>query len=170
MMENETLLRWLLMPVKWRWLTLIGLLAGVLLLANYGWIAPARDEQLRVQDRLQQQQQRYQQLLTPLLQQPALQTVQWRNQQMLEEIVRTGQPFSLYTLLQRSGGELEQWHPDQRNSQLALWLEWPQLKQLFAYLVICEPAPVLTSFMVQRKAERLYTTFHLAFDDEISLR
>lgn len=169
-MENETLLRWLLMPAKWRWLTLFGLLASVLLLANYGWIAPARHEQLRSQDRLQQQRQRYQQLLTPLLHQPALQTVQLRNQQMLEEIVRTGQPFSLYTLLQRSGGELEQWHPDQRNSQLGVWLEWPQLKQLFAYLVICEPAPMLTSFIVQRKAERLYATFHLAFDNEISLR
>ncbi|GLR07817.1 hypothetical protein COO59_10395 [Mixta theicola] len=168
-MKNEILLRWLLMPAKWRWLSLTGLLAGVVLLASYGWIAPAHGERQRLRDNTQQQLLRYQRLLAPLLRQPALQKLQLRNQQMLDDMVREGQPFSLYTLLQRSGGELEQWHPDRRDSQLKLWLDWSQLKQLFAYLVICEPAPALTSFVVQRKAERLHATFHLAFDDEIPL-
>ena len=166
-MENEYLLRWLLLPTKWRWLSLLGLLAGTGGLASYGWIGPAQDEQQRTQEKAQQQQRRYRQLLAPLLQSPALQTVEARNRQLLEEMVREGQPFSLYALLQRSGGELEQWHPDRRDGRLELWLEWAQLKRLFDYLAACRPAPVLISFMVQPRANRLYAAFHLAFDDEI---
>lgn len=166
-MDNENLLRWLLWPAKWRWLSLFGLLAGVGLLAGYGWITPAHGEQQRLEEKMQQQRLRYHRLLTPLWRQPALHAVEARNQQLLDDIVREGQPFSLYTLLQRSGGELAQWHPDRRDSQLEIWLDWTQLKQLFAYLAMCEPAPILTSFIVQRKAERLYAAFHLAFDDEM---
>lgn len=165
-MGNDTLVRWLLMPAKWRWLTLFGLVVGTGLLADYGWIAPARNEQQRIEKKWQQQQLRYHRLLAPLMQQPTLQALEMRNRQLLDDIVREGRPFSLYTLLQRSGGELEQWLPDRRDSQLALWLDWTQLKQLFAYLAICEPAPILTSFILQRKSERLYAAFHLAFDDE----
>lgn len=166
-MKNEILLRWLLMAEKWRWLSLIGLLAGVILLAAQMCLVPAYREQHHWQDAVMQQRLRYQQLLAPLQQQPALQLVQKRNQQLLDEIVRKGEPFSLYALLQRSGGELEQWRPGPHDSQLQLWLEWPQLKRLFAYLNACEPAPVLTAFTVQHKAERLYATFHLGFDDEL---
>ncbi|MGD8164067.1 hypothetical protein [Pantoea sp. FN0307] len=168
-MNHDIVLRWLLMPAKWRWVSLMGLLTSVVLLAVYLWIAPARAGQLRLQDKTQQQQLHYQRLLAPLWQQPALQKIEMRNQQLLAEIVRQGQPFSLYTLLKHSGGELANWHPDRQTSQLELWLDWSQLKRLFAYLVSCEPAPILTSFIVQRKADRLHATFHLAFDNETPL-
>jgi hypothetical protein len=168
-MKNEILLRWLLMSEKLRWLSLAGLLTGIALLAGYIWLLPVYRQLHHLQHQVIQQQLRYQQILTPLRQQPALQALQMRNQQLLEEIVREGRPFSLHGLLQHSGGELEQWQPGRQDSQLQLWLEWPQLKALFAYLVACEPAPALTSFIVQRKADRLHATFHLAFDDENSV-
>lgn len=167
-MKNEILLRWLLMSEKLRWLSMTGLLAGIVLLASYFWILPACRQLHQIQHQVIQQQQRYQKVLTSLRQQPALQALQMRNQQLLEEMVREGQPFSLYGLLQQSGGELEQWQPDRQDKQLQLWLAWPQLKALFAYLAVCEPAPALTSFIVQRKADRLHAIFHLAFDNETS--
>ena len=168
-MKNEMLLRWLSMAEKWRWLTLAGLLAGILLLACLLWLAPAWRQQRHQQAEALQQQQGYQQLLAPLRHLPALQAIQTRNQQLLDDMVRAGAPFSLYTLLQRSGGELDRWQPASRDSQLQLWLEWPQLRQLFAYLAACEPAPALKAFTVQHKAERLYATFQLELNDDASV-
>ena len=168
-MKNELLLRWLLITEQRRWVSVIGLLAGIALLASCWWLVPARAEQQLLQKEAIRQQLYYRQLLMPLREQPALQALQRRNQQMLANIVREGAPFSLYTLLQRSGGELEQWQPDRQDSQLQLWLSWPQLKLVFAYLAACEPAPALVSFHVQRKEDRLHATFHLVFDHEASL-
>ncbi|AUY23780.1 MAG: hypothetical protein E6X23_09545 [Mixta calida] len=167
-MNNDFLLRWFALPEKLRWLSLLGLLLGLALIVHWLSITPARAQQQQARREAAQQRQQYQRQLTPLLRQPGLQSLELRNQQRLKEMVRDGEPFSLYTLLRRSGGELEQWRPGARESQLQLWLNWQQLKQLFAYLIACEPAPALTAFTVRRKDARLQATFHLAFDDEIS--
>ncbi|AUX91958.1 hypothetical protein [Mixta gaviniae] len=168
-MKSELLLRWLLLPATLRWLSLAGVLFGVALATHRFAIVPARTQQQQAQHDARQQRQHYQHQLAALLQQSGLSQLQLRNQQQLEAMVRDGEPFSLYTLLQHSGGELEQWRPGGRESQLRLRLSWPQLKQIFAYLAACEPTPTVTAFTVQRQDARLHATFLLAFDDEISL-
>ena len=165
-MKNELLTRWLQLTEKWRWLSLFGLLAGATLAMAQFCLTPTYRAGLDWQKQAAQQQAHYQQRLAPLWQPPSLQALQARNQQLLDELVSKGEPFSLYTLLERSGGELDQWHPGAQESQFQLWLEWPQLKRLFSYLLACDPAPLLTSFIVQHKAERLYATFHLRFDHD----
>jgi pilus assembly protein HofO len=168
-MKNEFLLRWLLMSEMLRWLTLLGLLVAVTLTVSSLWITPVEAQLRQLQQETRQQQRHYRQRLTHLLNQSGLQQLQARNQQLLDEMVREGRPFSLYTLLQHSGSELDQWMPGDRESLLQLWLSWAQLKALFAYLIACEPAPTLNAFNVQRKEARLYATFHLAFDKPASL-
>ncbi|QHM77176.1 hypothetical protein C7M52_03172 [Mixta theicola] len=169
MMENEFLLRWLLMAERLRWLSLPAVLLTMALAVNALWIGPLKAQLRQLQQETTLQQRQYRQRLTLLLNQAGLQQLQARNQQLLDEMVRAGRPFSLYTLLQRSGSELEQWLPGERESELRLWLSWPQLQALFAYLAGCEPAPLLNSFTVQRKEARLYATFYLAFEQQALL-
>ncbi len=163
---NERVIRWLLAPRYVRWLSLLVLCMGsVALMALLCW-QPQRETQQKLSSEVRQQVQRYQALWRQLRQQPTLRHILLKNTQLNMQQQQTATLFSLATLLDQSGGELESWQPGEGKIELMLLVSWEQIQQVFAYFTTLTDTACLEHFIIQRHGERLRAHFTLDTRDD----